>query len=107
MAPEYQSPELSRTLKASSSLDDVLVKISQTAQTGNLAAVLVHLNDTYFIEERSDSEIPGMARVAGLIKTIRKFVFDRLGEDRTLVLHSGGFSVSFGHEQTVYGATDG
>ena len=72
-------------------MDDVLVKISQTAQTGNLAAVLVHLNDTYFIEERSDSEIPGMARVAGLIKTIRKFVFDRLGEDRILVLHSGDF----------------
>ena len=56
----------------------------------DLAAVIIHMNDTYRIEER-DPDVPGMARVAKLIERIKKVVQDGTGEDLTLVLHSGDF----------------
>jgi 2',3'-cyclic-nucleotide 2'-phosphodiesterase (5'-nucleotidase family) len=48
------------------------------------------MNDTYKIEERSP-DVPGLARIAWLVKRISRLVEERLGEDRTLVLHSGDF----------------
>jgi 2',3'-cyclic-nucleotide 2'-phosphodiesterase (5'-nucleotidase family) len=74
----------------SHSLEEILSDIKQLAAQDNLASVLIHMNDTYFIDERSP-DIPGMARVAGLARTIRETVFDLVKEDRTLVLHSGDY----------------
>lgn len=73
------------------SIEEILARIDDLSDADNLAAVLIHFNDTYFIEERSDSGIPGMARIAWLVAKIRAYVRERLGEDRTLVLHSGDF----------------
>ena len=51
---------------------------------GDLAAVLVHLNDTYLIEARPP-HLPGLARIARLIKFLRRYCQRRLGEDQTPV----------------------
>ena len=67
-----------------------LRRISWLIRRDDLAAVMIHLNDLYLIEDRP-GQIPGLARVAALVKCIRGFVADRLGEDRTLVVHSGDF----------------
>lgn len=67
-----------------------LRRISWLIRRDDLAAVLIHLNDLYLIEDRP-GQIPGLARIAALVKCIRSFVADRLGEDRTLVVHSGDF----------------
>lgn len=56
-----------------------------------LLAIVVHLNDTYLIEERPDQKLPGFARVTSTINRIRQQVKDILGQDRTLVVHSGDF----------------
>jgi 2',3'-cyclic-nucleotide 2'-phosphodiesterase (5'-nucleotidase family) len=65
-------------------------KIAALADEDDLAAVLIHLNDTYRIEERLP-DVPGMARIATLVKRISRYVKRKLGEDRTLVLHAGDF----------------
>jgi 2',3'-cyclic-nucleotide 2'-phosphodiesterase (5'-nucleotidase family) len=67
-----------------------LQRIAWLIHRNDLAAVIVHLNDLYLIEDRPD-EIPGLARIATLIKCIRRLLIKRLGEDRTLVVHSGDF----------------
>ena len=56
-----------------------------------LLGVIVHLNDTYLIEERPDQKLPGFARVTSTVQRIRQQVKDILGQDRTLVVHSGDF----------------
>lgn len=56
-----------------------------------ILAVLIHLNDTYLIEERPDQNLPGFPRVIATIRRIRDHVNRVFGEDRTLVLHSGDF----------------
>lgn len=64
--------------------------IDRLFRANELAAVIVHMNDTYRIEERRAGgvlELPGIPRVAALVAKIREAV----GEDRTLVLHSGDF----------------
>ena len=58
------------------------------AQDGDLAAVLIHLNDTYPIESRLPG-IPGMSRIARLIKFLRGYVQARVGEDVVLTLNAG------------------
>ena len=55
-----------------------------------MAAVILHLNDTYQIEERPP-DIPGMARIAEAVRLIAAWVEASTGEDRTLVVHSGDF----------------
>ena len=77
-------------MKGSSSLDEIVLDIKQLADRDNLACVLIHLNDTYFIDER-EPDIPGMARVAGLAQKLRDTVVELVGEDRTLLLHSGDY----------------
>ena len=67
-----------------------LRRISWLIRRDDLAAVMIHLNDLYLIEDRP-GQIPGLARIAALVKCIRGFVADRLGEERTLVVHSGDF----------------
>ncbi len=84
-------PHTENPYPKSKQLKDILYEIEGLADADNLAAVLIHINDTYFIDERPDSGIPGMPRIAGLVGAIRRFVSDRLGEDRTLLLHSGDY----------------
>jgi 2',3'-cyclic-nucleotide 2'-phosphodiesterase (5'-nucleotidase family) len=52
--------------------------------------VILHLNDTYQIEERPP-DIPGMAQIAEAVRLIGGWVEAVTGEDRTLVVHSGDF----------------
>jgi hypothetical protein len=69
---------------------EVIHSIQQLGQEGNLACVLVQLNDTYFIDE-SPPRIPGMARVAAIVQTLRDEVLSSTGADNLLVLHSGDY----------------
>lgn len=68
--------------------------IERLVSTEDLGAVIVHMNDTYLIQEQwgeGGLELPGMARVGALIAEIRAKVLAATGADRTLVLHSGDF----------------
>jgi 2',3'-cyclic-nucleotide 2'-phosphodiesterase (5'-nucleotidase family) len=56
-----------------------------------LVAAVVHLNDTYLLEERPEQQLPGFARVSATIHRLREHVHNVVGKDRTLVLHSGDF----------------
>ncbi len=56
-----------------------------------LLAVVVHLNDTYLVDERPEQRLPGFPRVIATVKRLREHVRRVLGYDRTLVLHSGDF----------------
>jgi 2',3'-cyclic-nucleotide 2'-phosphodiesterase (5'-nucleotidase family) len=55
-----------------------------------VVAVVVHLNDTYLIEERP-GRLPGFARLIATIGHLREYVRGTLGDDRVLVVHSGDF----------------
>jgi hypothetical protein len=46
--------------KESSSLDEILIRMSKLADADNLGSVVIPFNATYFIEERRDSGIPGI-----------------------------------------------
>jgi 2',3'-cyclic-nucleotide 2'-phosphodiesterase (5'-nucleotidase family) len=54
-------------------------------------AVVVHLNDTYLIEERPTEGLPGFPRLVSTVHRIRSTVQELLGRDATLVVHSGDF----------------
>ncbi len=76
--------------KISGLLDQIRVLAAQD----NLACVIVHLNDTYLIDERRVNDkisIPGMARVAQLVNYFRGITINLLREDRVNVMHSGDF----------------
>jgi 2',3'-cyclic-nucleotide 2'-phosphodiesterase (5'-nucleotidase family) len=64
--------------------------IRRQAARDDLAAVILHINDTYRIEPRLP-DVPGLARFAQLVKTVRGEVLELVGEDRVLVVHSGDF----------------
>ncbi len=55
-----------------------------------LVGVIVHLNDTYLLEERKPF-LPGFSRVIATIQCLREHTKKILGYDRVLVLHSGDF----------------
>ena len=76
-----------------SAICDLYKNIETMAAKDDLAAVLIHFNDTYLLEGRcsTSSELPGMARILTLIRNVRKCVSDACRGDRTLVLHSGDF----------------
>jgi 2',3'-cyclic-nucleotide 2'-phosphodiesterase (5'-nucleotidase family) len=68
--------------------------IEKLVEIDELAAVFVHLNDTYIIEERQSAaglDRPGMARIASLVKGIKERANRNSAADRVLVLHSGDF----------------
>ncbi|CAN7773406.1 bifunctional metallophosphatase/5'-nucleotidase [Variovorax sp. LjRoot175] len=73
---------------STSKLRSLVRHLDEVAASGDLAAVLVHLNDTYLIEARPP-EVPGMARIARLLKFLRHFCRQRTGEDVVLALHAG------------------
>ena len=71
-------------------IDRLFNNISRMTEEDDLAAVLIHFNDTYLLEPRGN-HLPGMAHIATLIYNIRESVMKACGEDRTLSLHSGDF----------------
>ncbi len=70
-------------------LDEVLQSI--TYHKNELVAVVVHLNDTYLIEERRHRNLPGFARIIATVKRLRAHVEEVTGSNRVLVVHSGDF----------------
>src|SRR5690349_11003290 len=70
-------------------LESILDIVSQWRE--RFVAAVVHLNDTYLIDERADQGLPGFARVIGTVDRIRAHIRSVMGADRTLVLHSGDF----------------
>ena len=56
-----------------------------------LVAVVVHLNDTYLIDDRPERALPGFARITATVKRLREHVNEVVGADRVLVVHSGDF----------------
>lgn len=81
------------TGNANGSVDSLFKAIHALGHSGDLAAVIVHMNDTYLIQEKGleDKLLPGLARVASLVHRIRKTVKRYETEDRTLVVHSGDY----------------
>jgi 2',3'-cyclic-nucleotide 2'-phosphodiesterase (5'-nucleotidase family) len=65
-------------------------RIEDLVARNDLAAAIIHLNDTYQIEARPP-DIPGMARIARLVQGVTNLVEKATGEDRTLVVHSGDY----------------
>jgi 2',3'-cyclic-nucleotide 2'-phosphodiesterase (5'-nucleotidase family) len=57
---------------------------------GRLVGVVVHINDTYLLDERPPN-LPGFARVIATVERIRQQTKQVLGADRLLVIHSGDF----------------
>lgn len=55
-----------------------------------VVAVVVHLNDTYLIEERA-GRLPGFGRLIATVGHLREYVKRTIGDDRVLVVHSGDF----------------
>lgn len=90
-------------LRLSESMEKILEEIEKLGAAGNLAAVIVHCNDTYFIDERPP-QIPGMSRVATLVHAVRKTVTRCTGEDRTLFLHSGDYLSPSAMSSAFYGS---
>src|SRR4051812_33138024 len=73
----------------SHTLSDIVEFVEQ--EQDRLVAVLVHLNDTYLIEERG-GRLPGFPRLIATIQHLRDEVARVTGlDDRVLVLHSGDF----------------
>jgi 2',3'-cyclic-nucleotide 2'-phosphodiesterase (5'-nucleotidase family) len=70
-------------------LSEARQSITSQLADNNLAAVLIQLNDTYLIDERTN--VPGLPRIASFVKEVRQQVGEALGSDRTLVLHAGDF----------------
>lgn len=70
-------------------LEGILQSI--TAHREELVAVVVHLNDTYLIEERPDRKLPGFARLIATVNRLRAHVENTVGPDHFLVVHSGDF----------------
>jgi 2',3'-cyclic-nucleotide 2'-phosphodiesterase (5'-nucleotidase family) len=70
-------------------LDSALQAI--TDARNELVAVVVHLNDTYLIDERPDRHLPGFPRIIATIRRLRAHIKEVIGSDRLLVVHSGDF----------------
>jgi 2',3'-cyclic-nucleotide 2'-phosphodiesterase (5'-nucleotidase family) len=70
-------------------LKEVLKEIGK--RKDDLVAVVVHLNDTYLIEERPERNLPGFARIIATVNRLRAHVKEVTGKDLLLVVHSGDF----------------
>lgn len=73
------------------SLDQLEALLGNPSVRRRLVGVVVHVNDTYLVEERSELGLPGFPRVIATVRRIRNAVERSLGSDRTLVVHSGDF----------------
>lgn len=57
---------------------------------GRLVCAVVHLNDTYLIDEQPPT-LPGFPRLIATVKALREHVLAVTGRDRVVVVHSGDF----------------
>jgi 2',3'-cyclic-nucleotide 2'-phosphodiesterase (5'-nucleotidase family) len=58
---------------------------------GRIVCAVVHLNDTYLLDEQESRSLPGFPRLIATIGALREHVVDQMGEDRLVVVHSGDF----------------
>ncbi|WP_171975056.1 metallophosphoesterase [Mycobacterium colombiense] len=70
-------------------LDEVLREISR--RQNDLVAVVVHLNDTYLIEDRPERNLPGFARIIATVNRLRTHIEEVTRKNLLLVVHSGDF----------------
>jgi 2',3'-cyclic-nucleotide 2'-phosphodiesterase (5'-nucleotidase family) len=56
-----------------------------------IACAVVHLNDTYLIDEQPSRLLPGFPRLIATIKKLREHIVQKTGDDRLVVVHSGDF----------------
>jgi hypothetical protein len=61
------------------------------AHGDQVAAVVVHINDTYLLDERRSRQLPGFPRLIATVRVLRRHVLEATGEPRLLFLHSGDF----------------
>src|SRR4051812_30409110 len=61
------------------------------AHGDQVAAVVVHINDTYLLDERRRRKLPGFPRLIATVRALRRHVLEATGEPRLLFLHSGDF----------------
>lgn len=73
----------------SQTMTSLLNVISERA--ADIQAVVIHLNDTYIVEERPDQKQPGFPRLIATVDFLRTHIREQCGEDRLLVVHSGDF----------------
>ena len=57
---------------------------------GRLVCAVVHLNDTYLIDQQPPT-LPGFPRLIATVKALREHVRSVTGQDRVVVVHSGDF----------------
>jgi 2',3'-cyclic-nucleotide 2'-phosphodiesterase (5'-nucleotidase family) len=70
-------------------LDKALQAI--TDHKKELVAVVVHLNDTYQIDDRPERKLPGFAKIVATIEQLREHIEKETEKDLLLVVHSGDF----------------
>jgi 2',3'-cyclic-nucleotide 2'-phosphodiesterase (5'-nucleotidase family) len=70
-------------------LKEVLQEIGK--RKDDIVAVVVHLNDTYLIEQRPERNLPGFARIIATVNRLRARTEEVTGKDLVLVVHSGDF----------------
>ncbi len=70
-------------------LDEALQAI--TDHKKELVAVVVHLNDTYLIDDRPERKLPGFAKIVATIERLREHIENETQKDLLLVVHSGDF----------------
>jgi Calcineurin-like phosphoesterase len=75
--------------RAMNNLDRALQAI--TDHKKELVAVVVHLNDTYLIDDRPKRQLPGFAKIIATINQLRTHIENETGKDLLLVVHSGDF----------------
>ncbi|SFN24709.1 Calcineurin-like phosphoesterase [Nitrosospira briensis] len=77
-------------MHSESKFDAILKRIEDFR--GRLIAVVVHVNDTYLLDERKGQGFPGFPRVIATVKKLREHTKKIMGrDDRILVVHSGDF----------------
>lgn len=76
-------------MQASPIMQSLLNAISEHAS--DIQAVVVHLNDTYIVDERPEQKQPGFPRLIATVRMLRKHVQSQCGTDKLLVVHSGDF----------------
>src|SRR3954463_1312511 len=56
-----------------------------------LVCAVVHLNDTYLIDQQPSRLLPGFPRLIATVKKLRERIVQETGQDRLVVVHSGDF----------------
>lgn len=76
-------------MKKSHTLTSLLNLISERAN--DIHAAVIHLNDTYIVEDRPAQKQPGFPRLIATVRMLRQHIQNQCGADKLLVVHSGDF----------------